>query len=66
MTINVSIKAAKSDICSCFQTYALMNHRDSRTGHHIDMYASIEAIDAYIHAGVPSWRANLGLAYYVK
>lgn len=47
-------------------TYDLMNRRDNITKHHTGIQNSIEAIDAYLSAGVPSSRANLGLAFYVK
>jgi len=47
-------------------TYDLMNRRDSITKHHTGISISLEAIDAYLSAGVPSEKANLGLAFYVK
>lgn len=47
-------------------TYDLMNRRDNVTKHHTGIQNSLEAIDAYVSAGVPPSRANLGLAFYVK
>lgn len=47
-------------------TYDLMNRRDNVTKHHTGIRNSLEAIDAYIAAGVESSKANLGLAFYVK
>jgi GH18 family chitinase len=47
-------------------TYDLMNRRDNVTKHHTGVQESLIAIDAYLERGVPSDRANLGLAFYVK
>jgi GH18 family chitinase len=47
-------------------TYDLMNRRDNVTKHHTGIENSLEAIDAYITAGVEPSKANLGLAFYVK
>ncbi|KAF1947030.1 glycoside hydrolase [Clathrospora elynae] len=47
-------------------TYDLMNRRDNVTKHHTGLQLSIEGIDAYLDAGVPPDKANLGLAFYVK
>jgi GH18 family chitinase len=47
-------------------TYDLINRRDNVTKHHTGLQASIEAIDAYVDAGVAPEKANLGLAFYVK
>lgn len=47
-------------------TYDLMNRRDNVTKHHTGIKNSLEAIDAYIAAGVEPVKANLGLAFYVK
>ncbi|KAK7190239.1 hypothetical protein DPSP01_006773 [Paraphaeosphaeria sporulosa] len=47
-------------------TYDLMNRRDNVTKHHTGIKNSLEAIDAYIAAGVDPSKANLGLAFYVK
>ena len=47
-------------------TYDLMNRRDNVTKHHTGLQNSLEAIDAYIAAGVDPSKANLGLAFYVK
>ncbi|KAL5454043.1 hypothetical protein PMIN06_005146 [Paraphaeosphaeria minitans] len=47
-------------------TYDLMNRRDNVTKHHTGIKNSLEAIDAYIAAGVEPSKANLGLAFYVK
>jgi GH18 family chitinase len=47
-------------------TYDLMNRRDNVTKHHTGVQLSLEAVDAYLERGVPSERANLGLAFYVK
>lgn len=43
-----------------------MNRRDNVTTHHTGIKNSVEAIDAYIAAGVAPTRANLGLAFYAK
>lgn len=47
-------------------TYDLMNRRDNITKHHTGIAASLEAIDAYLNAGLPAAKANLGLAFYIK
>jgi GH18 family chitinase len=47
-------------------TYDLMNRRDNVTKHHTGVQLSREAIDTYLHRGVPPQKANLGLAFYVK
>ncbi|KAL1608375.1 hypothetical protein SLS60_003316 [Paraconiothyrium brasiliense] len=47
-------------------TYDLMNRRDNVTKHHTGFKSSLEAIDAYIAAGLEPSKANLGLAFYVK
>jgi GH18 family chitinase len=47
-------------------TYDLFNRRDSVTKHHTGIQNSLEAIDAYLNAGVPPEKANLGLAFYIK
>ncbi|KAJ4303091.1 hypothetical protein N0V90_001982 [Kalmusia sp. IMI 367209] len=47
-------------------TYDLMNRRDNLTKHHTGVKLSLEAIDAYIFAGVAPTKANLGLAFYIK
>jgi GH18 family chitinase len=47
-------------------TYDLMNRRDNITKHHTGLHESLVAIDTYIERGVPSEKANLGLAFYVK
>lgn len=47
-------------------TYDLMNRRDNVTKHHTGIGASLDAIDAYLDMGVPSAKANLGFAFYVK
>jgi GH18 family chitinase len=47
-------------------TYDLFNRRDNATKHHTGLQNSLEAIDAYLDAGVPPEKANLGLAFYVK
>lgn len=47
-------------------TYDMMNRRDNVTKHHTGVKLSLEAIDAYLNAGVPPEKANLGFAYYVK
>ncbi|TVY48016.1 Endochitinase [Lachnellula occidentalis] len=47
-------------------TYDLMNRRDNVTSHHTGIAASQVALDAYLARGVPSRKANLGLAFYVK
>lgn len=47
-------------------TYDLMNRRDNRTLHHAGIQASLTSIDAYLDAGVPASKMNLGFAFYVK
>ncbi|KAL5051987.1 hypothetical protein BDW71DRAFT_3235 [Aspergillus fruticulosus] len=47
-------------------TYDLMNRRDNVTKHHTGLRLSLESIDAYLEAGMPPEKLNLGLAYYVK
>lgn len=47
-------------------TYDLMNRRDNVTKHHTGIQLSLEAVDAYLQAGVPSDKINLGFAFYVK
>ncbi|KAL5001998.1 glycoside hydrolase superfamily [Aspergillus recurvatus] len=47
-------------------TYDLMNRRDNVTKHHTGLQLSLESIDAYLEAGMPPEKLNLGLAYYVK
>ncbi|EDN06047.1 chitinase [Histoplasma capsulatum] len=47
-------------------TYDLMNLRDTVTKHHTGLALSLESIDAYMAAGLPPSRANLGFAFYVK
>ncbi|EUC38036.1 glycoside hydrolase family 18 protein [Bipolaris zeicola 26-R-13] len=47
-------------------TYDLFNRRDNVTKHHTGLQLSLEAIDAYLAAGVPPEKANLGLAFYIK
>ncbi|KAG9378262.1 Glycoside hydrolase family 18 protein [Pyrenophora tritici-repentis] len=47
-------------------TYDLLNRRDNVTKHHTGIQLSLEAIDAYISRGVPSYKANLGFAFYTK
>jgi GH18 family chitinase len=47
-------------------TYDLLNRRDNITKHHTGVQESLIAINAYLERGVPSDKANLGLAFYVK
>jgi GH18 family chitinase len=47
-------------------TYDLMNRRDSQTLHHAGIQASLTTIDAYLSAGVPASKMNVGFAFYVK
>jgi GH18 family chitinase len=47
-------------------TYDLMNRRDNFTKHHAGIQNSLEATRTYLERGVPSEKANLGLAFYVK
>ncbi|KAG9196059.1 hypothetical protein G6011_01180 [Alternaria panax] len=47
-------------------TYDLFSRRDNMTKHHTGIRSSLEAIDAYLDAGVPPEKANLGLAFYIK
>lgn len=47
-------------------TYDLMNRRDIITKHHTGVQASLDAIEAYIEAGAPAEKLNLGFAFYVK
>lgn len=47
-------------------TYDLMNRRDNITKHHTGIQLSLDAIDAYLEAGVPAEKMNLGFAFYTK
>ncbi|OJD11381.1 hypothetical protein AJ78_07842 [Emergomyces pasteurianus Ep9510] len=47
-------------------TYDLMNLRDNVTKHHTGLSLSLQSIDAYLKAGLPPAKANLGFAFYVK
>ncbi|KAK4229236.1 endochitinase 1 [Podospora fimiseda] len=47
-------------------TYDLMNRRDNKTKHHTGVQLSIEAIQAYVSAGVAPQDLNLGFAFYTK
>lgn len=47
-------------------TYDLMNRRDNITKHHTGIELSLDVINAYLERGVPSEKANLGFAFYVK
>ena len=47
-------------------TYDLMNRRDTVTKHHTGVELSLEAIDAYVSAGVAPHSLNLGFAFYTK
>ncbi|RAR06932.1 glycoside hydrolase family 18 protein [Stemphylium lycopersici] len=47
-------------------TYDLFNRRDNVTKHHTGLQLSLQAIDAYLDAGVPPEKANVGLAFYIK
>jgi GH18 family chitinase len=47
-------------------TYDLMNRRDNVTKHHTGIELSLDSINAYLEAGVPPEKANLGFAFYVK
>ncbi|KAK8103664.1 glycoside hydrolase family 18 protein [Apiospora kogelbergensis] len=47
-------------------TYDLMNRRDAATKHHAGVAGSLEALEAYLAAGAPAARLNLGFAFYVK
>ncbi|EHL01634.1 putative Chitinase C [Glarea lozoyensis 74030] len=47
-------------------TYDLMNRRDSQTLHHAGVQASLTSINAYLSAGVPASKLNVGFAFYVK
>ncbi|KAK7914040.1 glycoside hydrolase [Apiospora marii] len=47
-------------------TYDLMNRRDTVTKHHTGVAGSLETLDAYLDAGAPAARLNLGFAFYVK
>ncbi|PGH14130.1 hypothetical protein AJ79_03247 [Helicocarpus griseus UAMH5409] len=47
-------------------TYDLMNRRDNITKHHTGLALSLQAVDAYLQAGLPPAKANLGFAFYVK
>ncbi|RDW70882.1 uncharacterized protein DSM5745_08393 [Aspergillus mulundensis] len=46
--------------------YDLMNRRDNVTKHHTGLQLSLDSINAYLEAGMPAEKLNLGLAYYVK
>ncbi|KAL6160334.1 hypothetical protein ACJBU6_01675 [Exserohilum turcicum] len=47
-------------------TYDLFNRRDNVTKHHTGLQLSLDSINAYLDAGVPPEKANLGLAFYIK
>ncbi|KAI0601549.1 family 18 glycosyl hydrolase [Biscogniauxia sp. FL1348] len=47
-------------------TYDLTNRRDTVTGHHSSVKASLEIIRRYKELGLESSKINLGLAYYAK
>ncbi|KAK3305454.1 glycoside hydrolase family 18 protein [Chaetomium strumarium] len=47
-------------------SYDLMNRRDTITKHHTGVELSLEAIDAYVAAGVAPQKLNLGFAFYAK
>ncbi|KAH8821558.1 glycoside hydrolase superfamily [Xylogone sp. PMI_703] len=47
-------------------TYDLMNRRDNVTKHHTGVQLSIDGVQAYLEAGLPSKMANLGFAFYIK
>jgi GH18 family chitinase len=47
-------------------TYDLMNRRDISTLHHAGIQSSLISINAYLSAGVPASKMNLGFAFYVK
>lgn len=47
-------------------TYDLMNRRDTVTKHHTGITGSLEAIQAYVNAGVEAEKLNMGFAFYVK
>lgn len=47
-------------------TYDLMNRRDTVTKHHTGVELSLEAVDAYVAAGAPPQKLNLGFAFYAK
>jgi GH18 family chitinase len=47
-------------------TYDLMNRRDNVTKHHTSAELSLEAVIAYLNRGLTPYKANLGLAFYVK
>ncbi|KIV82324.1 hypothetical protein PV11_04443 [Exophiala sideris] len=47
-------------------TYDLINRRDNVTKHHAGIAATLNSVDAYLERGVPSDKANIGFAFYVK
>ncbi|KAI1262771.1 glycoside hydrolase family 18 protein [Xylariaceae sp. FL1019] len=47
-------------------TYDLMNRRDTVTKHHTGVQASLESVHAYMDAGAPADKINLGFAFYTK
>lgn len=47
-------------------TYDLMNRRDTVTKHHTGIAGSLETLDAYLDAGAPAEKLNLGFAFYIK
>ncbi|KAK2790447.1 hypothetical protein FQN53_009470 [Emmonsiellopsis sp. PD_33] len=47
-------------------TYDLMNRRDGTTRHHTGLALSLRAVNAYLDAGLPAEKANLGFAFYVR
>ncbi|CAI6333318.1 unnamed protein product [Periconia digitata] len=47
-------------------TYDMFNRRDNVTKHHTGLQLSMEAIETYLERGLPSAKANLGLAFYTK
>jgi GH18 family chitinase len=47
-------------------SYDLMNRRDNVTKHHTGIDLSLDSVDAYLEAGVPPEKANLGFAFYIK
>ncbi|KAG9245243.1 glycoside hydrolase superfamily [Calycina marina] len=66
ITKNTIPKISKSLDFYNIMTYDLMNRRDSVTKHHTGIQLSLESIDAYLAAGVPVEKMNLGFAFYVK
>lgn len=47
-------------------TYDLFNRRDNVTKHHTGIELSMDAVNAYLEAGVSPQAANMGFAFYVK